>query len=138
MKKIIRVITEDFICVKKRERKIFKDLHFCCKWHYAELLPDKKEVITSYNELIEKGYYDAWSTQSKRDKRLYGERYSYLFDRNSHEIRFSDREFVSYELSEYHYEEDDYTLEQLMRELPADEMIEYLKDNGLNVCPITR
>ena len=30
------------------------------------------------------------------------------------------------------------TLEYLMRNLSADEMIEYLKDNGLNVCPMVR
>ena len=28
------------------------------------------------------------------------------------------------------------TLDRLMRELSADEMIQYLKDNGLNVCPM--
>ena len=41
-------------------------------------------------------------------------------------------------VKEKNYEEKYYTLQDLMKNLSADEMIEYLKDNGLNVCPIVR
>ena len=61
-----------------------------------------------------------------------------FFDDKGREIRFSDKEFVSCELAEYYQRIDNYTLELLMMKLPAEEMIEYLKDNGLNVCPIAR
>ena len=47
--------------------------------------------------------------------------------------------FVSFKIiTTYKNDTSKYSLEYLMKNLSADEMIEYLKDNGLNVCPITR
>lgn len=53
-------------------------------------------------------------------------------------MKFSDVNFVSYKIITEYQLVKNYTLQQLMDNLPADEMIEYLKDNGLNVCPIER
>lgn len=47
--------------------------------------------------------------------------------------------FVSFKvITTYKKNTNNNTLEYLMKNLAADEMIEYLKDNGLNVCPIAR
>lgn len=47
--------------------------------------------------------------------------------------------FVSFRIiTTYKNDTSNYSLEYLMKNLSADEMIEYLKDNGLNVCPIVR
>lgn len=140
MKQIIIISTRKIIRINKgkHKQKIIDNVDFHSEWHYSELLPDKNEVINSYKELLEKRYCNVWESTSKRDKRLYGESYAYFFDDKGREIRFSDKEFVSCELAEYYQRIDNYTLELLMMKLPADEMIEYLKDNGLNVCPIAR
>lgn len=140
MKQIIIISTRKIIRINKgkHKQKIIDNVDFHSEWHYSELLPDKNEVINSYKELIEKGYCNVWESTSKRDKRLYGESYSYFLDDIGREIRFADKEFVSFELEEYCQRIDNYTLELLMRKLPAEEMIEYLKDNGLNICPIVR
>lgn len=47
--------------------------------------------------------------------------------------------FVSFKIiTTYENDTSKHSLEYLMKNLSADEMIEYLKDNGLNVCPIAR
>ena len=47
--------------------------------------------------------------------------------------------FVSFKIiTTYENDISKHSLEYLMKNLSADEMIEYLKDNGLNVCPIVR
>lgn len=140
MKQIIAISTRKIIRINKgkHKQKIIDNVDFHSEWHYTELLPNKNEVINSYKELLEKRYCNVWESTSKRDKRLYGESYSYFIDDKGREIRFSDKEFISCELEEYYHRIDNYTLELLMMKLPAEEMIEYLKDNGLNVCPIAR
>ena len=47
--------------------------------------------------------------------------------------------FVSFKIiTTYENDTSNHSLEYLIKNLSADEMIEYLKDNGLNVCPIVR
>ena len=47
--------------------------------------------------------------------------------------------FVSFKIiTTYENDTSKHSLEYLMKNLSADEMIEYLKNNGLNVCPIER
>ena len=47
--------------------------------------------------------------------------------------------FVSFRIiTAYKNDTSNHSLEYLIKNLSADEMIEYLKDNGLNVCPIAR
>lgn len=67
----------------------------------------------------------------------FGNRYSYFYT-DWFPIKFSGVNFVSYRISKRHYVQKHYTLQDLIDNLPADEMIEYLKDNGFNVCPIVR
>jgi hypothetical protein len=49
-------------------------------------------------------------------------------------VMFSEKEFVSLEVKTKYAVENNYTLQKLMENLPADEMIEYLKDNEINIC----
>lgn len=47
--------------------------------------------------------------------------------------------FVSFKIiTTYENDISNHSLEYLMKNLSAEEMIEYLKDNGLNACPIMR
>ena len=41
-------------------------------------------------------------------------------------------------ITDYKNDTSNHSLEYLIKNLSADEMIEYLKDNGLNVCPVVR
>ena len=74
-----------------------------------------------------------------REKRKYGDGYAIVWDRVSERYRkISAANFVSYAIEEEYIEQNHCTLQRLIEKLPADELIEYLKDNGLNVCPTVR
>lgn len=92
--------------------------------------------ISSYDELIESGYFPLEKSGLFR-KLIYGDNYSTFWNYNDY-ILFSEKNFVSYEITTEYIQKSNYTLQKLMDELPAEDMIEYLKDNGLNVCPIAR
>ena len=103
-----------------------------------ELPLNTDEITTTYDEFLEKETcYNRQESKNKKDKRKFGNRYSYFYT-DWFSIKFSDVNFVSYRISKRPYVQKYYTLQDLMKNLPADEMIEYLKDNGLNVCPIER
>ena len=104
----------------------------------SELKDEAVETITSYNEFLERvPYYYREEPKSKRDKQRFGDRFSY-FNTDWRSIKFGNTNFVSYKIVTKYYEEKYYTMQDLIKNLPIDEMIEYLKDNGLNVCPIVR
>ena len=137
MKQIFTVIKAGKLTVKNGKREICKIKQHCYEWHYAELRPDSTELITSYDEFIKLNCYVLYPSTTKRDKRIFGEQYANFFT-EWREIKFSNVNFVSYEIKTAYREIKNYTMQTLINNLPADEMIEYLKDNGLNVCPIVR
>lgn len=101
-----------------------------------EVLQKSIHIIFSYEKLIESGYFSSY--QSGRFRKLkYGDNYSTFWNYNDY-ILFSEKNFVSYEITTEYIQESNYTLQKLMNELPAEDMIEYLKDNGLNICPVVR
>ena len=101
-----------------------------------ELPLNTDEITTSYDKFLEKETSYNWQeSKSKKDKRKFGDRYSYFYT-NWFSIKFSNVNFVSYRINKKHYVQKNYTLQDLMKNLSADELIEYLKDSGLNVCPI--
>lgn len=68
-----------------------------------------------------------------------GEKFCEMWIDDEHSIYIHQNNFVSVKIiTTYRAETSNRTLEYLMRNLVADEMIEYLKDNGLNACPIVR
>lgn len=138
MRQIITISTTDYLTVTNGKREFREALHNSYSWHYIELPLNTDEIVTTYDEFLEKATWYIWyESKSKRDKNKFGERYSYFYT-GAFPIKFSDTNFVSYEIKKRHHVQERYTMQDLMKNLPADEMIEYLKDNGLNVCPIVR
>ena len=138
MKQIITISTTDYLTVTNGKREFREALHNSYSWHYIELPLNTDEIVTTYDEFLEKATWYIWyESKSKRDKQRFGDRFSY-FNTAWRSIKFGNTNFVSYKIVTKYYEEKYYTLQQLMDNLPAEEMIEYLKDNGLNICPIAR
>lgn len=138
MKQIITISTTDYLTVTNGKREFRDTLHHSYTWRYMKLPLNTDEIITTYDEFLEKvPYYYREESKSKRDKQRFGDRFSY-FNTGWRSIKFGNTNFVSYKIVTKYYEEKYYTLQDLMKNLSADEMIEYLKDNGLNVCPIVR
>ena len=136
MKQIIVCVTSKVLTVQegKREKRYSANKSYQCR--YMEVSQESIHIIFSYEKLIESGYFSSYQSGQFR-KLKYGDNYSTFWNYNDY-IVFSEKNFVSYEITTEYIEESNYTLQKLMNELPAEDMIEYLKDNGLNVCPIAR
>ena len=138
LKQIITISKNEEITISDGKRELSDNIGHSYTWHYAELKDEAVETITSYNEFLERvPYYYREESKSKRDKQRFGDRFSYV-NTVWRSIKFGNSNFVSYKIVTKYYEEKYYTLQDLMKNLTADEMIEYLKDNGLNVWPIVR
>ena len=138
LKQIITINTTTYLTITNGKREFTKVIDHSYRWYYMELPLNTDEITTTYDEFLEKETCYNWQeSKSKKDKRKFGDRYSYFYT-DWFLIKFSNVNFVSYRISKRHYVQKHYTLQDLIDNLPADEMIEYLKDNGLNVCPIER
>lgn len=141
MKQIVQEYKIFTLTIIKGKREIRQKLDRNCGywggWQYAEMQPAKTECITSYDEFIQRCPYPWFSSMFPWEKSKFGDKYSELPLKWGY-ARFSNKNFVSCEVTTEYRECKPLTLELLMGRLPADEMIEYLKDNGLNVCPITK
>lgn len=138
MKQIITISKNEELTITDGKREHSNNIGRSYTWHYAELKDETVETISSYNEFLERvPYYYRQESKSKRDKQRFGDKFSY-FNTDWYSIKFGDVNFVSYKIITKYYEEKYYTMQDLIENLPADEMIEYLRDNGLNVCPIVR
>ena len=136
MKQIITINTTAYLTITNGKREFTKVINHSYRWRYMELPLNTDEITTTYDEFLEKETCYNWQeSKSKKDKRKFGNRYSYFYT-DWFPIKFSGVNFVSYRISKRHYVQKHYTLQDLIDNLPADEMIEYLKDNGFNVCPI--
>lgn len=68
-----------------------------------------------------------------------GDKFREFWVDGSMNVSIHKHNFVSFKIiTTYENNTSKHSLEYLMKNLSADEMIEYLKDNGLNVCPIAR
>lgn len=138
MKQIITISKNEELTITDGKRERSNNIGRSYAWHYAELKDETVETISSYNEFLERvPYYYRQESKSKRDKQRFGDKFSY-FNTDWYSIKFGDVNFVSYKIITKYYEEKYYTMQDLIENLPAEEMIEYLKDNGLNICPIAR
>lgn len=141
MKQIVRTYYTFILTIRKGEHEIRQKLDQCCgywgRWYYAEMQPAKTGCITSYDEFIQRCPYPYSDCMFPWEKSKFGDKYSELPLKWSW-AKFSNKNFVSCEITTEYLKHEIYTLQDLIKRLPANEMIEYLKDNGLNVCPITR
>ena len=137
MKQIMSVEKFYTLTIKDGNRERYQTERYSYEWHYMEPERDRIEATTSYDEFVKARDCSTYRSRTKKDKSVYGERYSYFYT-NWRRLKFSNVNFVSYEKTIKHYKESNYTLRQLMEKLPADEMMEYIKDKGLSVCPIVK
>lgn len=141
MKQIVRTYYTFILTIRKGEREIRQKLDQYCgywgRWYYAEMQPAKTECITSYDEFLQRCAYPCFDCMFPWEKSKFGDKYSELPLKWGW-AKFSNKNFVSCKITTEYLKHETYTLQDLIKQLPADEMIEYLKDNGLNVCPITR
>lgn len=136
MKQIVICVTSKVLTLQEGKREKRYSTNKSYQWRYMEVSQKSIHIIFSYEKLIESGYFSSY--QSGRFRKLkYGDNYSTFWNYNDY-ILFSEKNFVSYEITTEYIQESNYTLQKLMNELPAEDMVEYLKDNGLNVCPIAR
>lgn len=146
MKQIVYVFSNTILTLNKDNENKKYIIDNCSKLRYIKSYENKVNEIFSYNEFIEKYNVNSYPAKNERYKKKFGERYSeigcYVEEkfRDYCNIKFSDLNFVSYK------EEsrcsavniDNLSLQKLMKELPVNDMIEFLKDNGLNICPVAR
>lgn len=132
VKHIIQIISRDDVIIKNGKKTVSQNLHFKMEWRYAELQPDVHKTINSYSEFLAETNYSSGPSESKRERKL-GENYSVLCTKPTKrgDIKFSTANFVSYYKDIYYEKVDCYTLSQLIEKLPAEDMIEYLKDRGV-------
>lgn len=136
IKQIIVISKNEELTITDGKRERTNNIGYSYTWHYTELQNDTEEIVTSYDEFLNKApNYYRQESKSKREKQRFGDRFSYFYT-EWRSIKFADVNFVSYKMTTKYYVQHHYTLRDLINKLPADEMIEYLKDNGFNVCPI--
>lgn len=131
-KHIIQIIFFDDVSIKNGKKVVNKKLHFKMEWRYAELQPDVHKRIYSYSDFLAETNYISRPSESRSERKL-GENYSVLCTKPTKrgDIKFSTANFVSYHKDIYYEKVDCYTLSQLIEKLPAEDMIEYLKDRGV-------
>lgn len=134
-----RVTCEIELYGKKRNKVYTKYLFG--KNIYSDKNEGTEIKVLSLDEVFDKFHYGTVSSKlfSRYLRVPVGEKFCEMWVDDGHSIYIHKNNFVSFKIiTAYKTETSNRTLEYLMRSLSADEMIEYLKDNGLNVCPITR
>lgn len=105
-------------------------------WHYGE--PKEREDITLTV------FDDAWNNYGialKRDRTLFRNRrllQGYDAENIFRLITVNEKTFKSYRIVEKLVVVGHYTMEDLMKELSAEEFVEYCKDNNMVICPINK
>lgn len=108
---------------------------------------DKEKIIflhkswkEIWNETVNKPYEYWWPFYTdtikipfKKDKKPF---IDVPFCNNDIKHRYYDTDNVFFSYKIVHQEIDCYTLFDIIKKFPADEVIQYLKEHGLNVCPI--
>lgn len=134
-----RVVYEIELLHKKKTKVYTK--HLYVKNIYSDKDEGSEIKTISLNEVFDKFHYGTVSSKlfSRYLRVPVGEKFCEMWVDDGHSIYIHKNNFVSFKIiTTYKTETSTCTLEYLMRNLSADEMIEYLKDNGLNVCPIVR
>lgn len=144
-KKLIykRVIFEIELSLGK-QTKIYPK-HYYGKHIYSDIAEGAVIENLSFDEVCDKFHYTTVPS-GRFSKWVYGvsgvptgEKFCEMWVDDGFSISIHNKNLVSFKIiTTYENDTSNRTLEYLMRNLSADEMIEYLKDNGLNVCPIAR
>ena len=86
---------------------------------------------------VSSGWFDKWIHNVSGLQT--GEKFREFWVDDGFSVSIHKNNLVSFRIiTTYENDTSSHSLEYLMKNLSADESIEYLKDNGLNVCPIGR
>lgn len=86
---------------------------------------------------VSSGWFNKWITGVSGLQT--GEKFREFWTVDGFGVSVHKNNFVSFKIVKtYKNDTSNHSLEYLMKNLSADEMIEYLKDNGLNVCPMIK
>ena len=134
-----RAICEIELSGKKQNKVYIKYLFG--KYIYSDKDEGTEIKNISLDEVFDIFHYGTVSSKlfSRYLRVPVGEKFCEMWVDDGYSIYIHKNNFVSFKIiATYRTETSNPTFEYLMKNLPADEMIEYLKDNGLNVCPIVR
>ncbi len=130
MKKIYCIIRSEYLNGEKLENARHS------KWHYGELPKIQTQTYTDFDEIFNKFggigssiYCDV--TFFKKRPYIYG---TISWDQG---VKIFKEDFNEYKIIDRVNLVEGYTMKHLIEELSADDLIAYLKDNGLNTCPIS-
>lgn len=113
---------------------------------YSDVTEGTEVENLFFEDCCSRFHYDTISSSSKFYSKYLGvpvgTRFFKIWIDNVYSILIHDKNLVSFEVITIYencsVDSVDFTLEYLMKKLSANEMIEYLKDNNLNTCPIIK
>ena len=142
IKQLLQPIYQECVYYKnpKDNKPIILEKHKeYAKLIYAELPETKRVTINNFNEMP----YHTYQGFIKKNKgRKYFEYYydkTKIYSNDYHKVVWEENFIMMTKTTEYRVEDEKYyTLERLMRNLSANDMIEYMKDRGMAYCPIIK
>ena len=136
-------VTYEIELLYKKKTKVYTK-HFYCKNIYSNKDEGTEIETLSLDDVFDRchyatvssGWFHKWLDGISGLQT--GEKFSQLWV-DSIVVSIHKNNFVSFKIiTTYENDISNHSLEDLMKNFSAEDMIEYLKDNGLNVCPIGR
>ena len=106
---------------------------------YIELPETKREIINNFDDIPHCTYQGFW--KKNRVRKYFEYWYDKLkrYSNDYHKVVWEENFIMMTKITEYRVEDEEYyTLERLMRNLSANDMIEYMKDRGVAYCPMIK
>ena len=142
MKQLIQPIYKECVYYKnlKDNKIITLEKHSVYgKLLYIELPETKRETINNFDDIPHCIYQGFWK---KNRVRKY---FEYWYDKlkrysdDYHKVVWEENFIMMTKTTDYRVEDEKhYTLERLMRNLSASDMIEFMKDRGMAYCPMIK
>ena len=142
MKQLIQPIYKECVYYKNlKDNKIItleKHKEYA-KLIYAELPETKRVTINNFDDIPHCTYQGFW--KKNRVRKYFEYWYDKLkrYSNDYHKVIWEENFIMMTKITEYRVEDEEYyTLERLMRNLSANDMIEYMKDRGVAYCPMIK
>lgn len=138
-----RVVYE--ITLQGKEQKNTYTAFKCSKTIYSDVNEGTEVENLSFADCCDRFHYGKFSSKilSKLRGACVGDKFCEMWvdTKQGKQVNYSiiihNKNFISFKiLTTYKKLNYEVSLENLMKKLSANEMIEYLKDNGLNACPM--
>lgn len=148
MKQLIQPIYKECVYYKNLKTNkitIFEKEKQYCKLIYSEPKETNRETINNFEEMR----YCTYNGFKNKGKKYFEYYYLYKYDANKtklktgylelHKTIWEENFVMMTKTKEYEIEDEEYyTLERLMKNLSANDMIEFMKDRGMTYCPMIK